>query len=93
MLEQKVEGYLIEECKKIGALCYKIKLSVKGGPDRLIVFECKSYFVETKRPVGGVLSESQRKLHKAFKEQGVKVYVLSNFKEIDDFIEYALMSL
>lgn len=77
MLETEVESFLRKSVMKEGGLCLKfIPDFARGFPDRLILLPggvvC---FVETKRPVGGILSSAQNVMHVTLRRLGVRVEV------------------
>ncbi len=87
MREIEVEKYLTQSVQKLGGLCYKFTSpGTAGVPDRLILLKGKAAFAELKRPVGGRLSEIQKFRIKQLRNAGFKVEVLSNKKEVDDFV-------
>ena len=78
MLEAAVETYFCHRVLAAGGRTYKLKfLGVAGAPDRLALLPRHgAFFVELKRPAGGVLSPRQIKRHREFLELGIKVHVL-----------------
>lgn len=60
MIEKEVERHLHRLCEVEGWECLKLELNnVRGFPDRTILTPFGVYFVELKRPKGGVISPHQ----------------------------------
>ena len=86
-LEREVEGYLVRQVEKMGGMCPKFN-SVRGWPDRIVLLPSGvSAWVETKRPVGGVLSSTQLVAHEQLRRVGQKVYVVWSQEEVDELLE------
>jgi len=88
-LESAIETYLVKRIKCIGGLCYKFSSSVNGVPDRIVIYNGQTYFIELKRP-GGKPRKDQLKVHRDFKKQGVNVLVMDTKEQIDTFIRDTL---
>ncbi len=58
-----------------------------GAPDLLVGFPRlqKFFFIETKRPIGGVLTKHQQKELKFLHECGIEAFVISNLEELEAF--------
>ena len=56
---------------------------VAGEPDLILVWSCKVYGFEVKTETG-TLSLSQKEVHKAWKTQGIDVYII---RSVDDGIQ------
>lgn len=86
--EAQVEKYLVDTLEELGGTCLKFTVpGIRGYPDRL----CKlpdgdGFFVEVKRPVGGVLAELQKVRREELAGQGWRVYVVKNRGEIDEVV-------
>ena len=90
LLERAVEAHLEEQMKRIGGRAYKFEPSVKGNPDRIVVFpRGRIYFVELKRP-GGSLSPMQKLWHQRLREMGHEVHVLDSRETVSRFIAWAI---
>lgn len=92
--EELNEAYLKRRVEETGGFTRKVKwVAVRGAPDRLCCWPLRSRycFVEVKeenQPWG--LQEHQRREIERMKDSGLRVAVLSNRKEIDDFINFQL---
>lgn len=86
-LEREVEGYLVRQVERLGGMCPKFD-SVRGWPDRIVLLPSGVLaWVETKRPVGGVLSPAQLVVHEQLRRVGQKVYVVWSQEEVDELLE------
>ena len=86
-LEREVEGYLVRQVEKMGGMCPKFD-SVRGWPDRIVLLPSGVLaWVETKRPVGGVLSPAQLVIHEQLRRVGQKVYVVWSQDAVDVLLE------
>lgn len=85
MREAPVEKHLTEGVQKLTGLCIKLlPASMVGLPDRIVLLPRGTlWFVELKRPKGGVLSAMQGLAHKHLRRLGFTVLVLSTKEEID----------
>lgn len=86
-LENDIEKRLIKKVKALGGLTFKFTSpSTKGVPDRIVIFNGKTHFVELKRPTG-----TPRALQlywiSEIKNHGVDALTLSTFDEVDEFVE------
>ena len=50
MLEKEIEQHLKKEIENIGGLCLKFTSSTSGVPDRIIICNSQTIFVELKAP-------------------------------------------
>lgn len=90
MLEKTVEKYLCDEVKKNGGVTRKIRyIGRRGCPDRIVFLE-GVYFVETKRPSGGIYSVHQICEQVLYKENKCKIYLIHTKHEVDLFINEIL---
>ena len=88
--EAKVEAYLKACVEDAGGECIKIKASgVKGVPDRIVIINGVTCFVELKSK-SGKLSMHQRKMFSRIHGAGGIIFVLDDKDRIDDFIVFAL---
>lgn len=85
VLEREVEKYLTDEVKKLGGKCFKfIPDYARGMPDRLVVLpKGISFWVETKRPVGGRLDPYQKLRHLELRRLGQRVEVAWSRDDVD----------
>jgi hypothetical protein len=76
MLEKDVEGYLVQQCKRRGWLCYKFASpSNRAVPDRVIILPGRVVFVECKAP-GKRATPQQQWLHGEMRKRGAAVRVV-----------------
>lgn len=86
-LEREVEGYLVRQVEQRGGMCPKFD-SVRGWPDRIVLLPSGVLaWVETKRPVGGVLSPAQLVAHEQLRRVGQLVYTVCSREEVDVLLE------
>ena len=86
-LEREVESYLVRRVEEMGGMCPKFD-SVRGWPDRIVLLPSGVLaWVETKRPVGGVLSPAQLVVHEQLRRVGQQVYVVWSREEVDELLE------
>lgn len=88
-LESKIEAYLAERVKAVGALTYKFKSTVNGVPDRLVIFDGVTHLVEVKRP-GEKPRANQVKCHQDIAARGVPVHVVDDRDAVDAFVRDVL---
>ena len=85
--EQSIETVLAKGVKKLGGLCFKVSSeNHRGLPDRLIVLDGFSYYVETKK-LTGELSEAQTVRHSQFRENGVIVNTLRGINDVNEYLD------
>jgi len=88
--EGKIEAYLIRQCTKKAVLCYKFTSPANNGvPDRLIIANNKTWFVELKAP-GEEPRALQIKVMKKMTKAGATVYVADSKRQIDDILNNIL---
>ncbi len=90
MSEKMIEKRLVEEVKRLDGLIYKFNSQANNGvPDRLIVFPNNLiFFVELKKPKGGITSKVQEHQLEKLKEKGCITFIISNITEVLNFKEY-----
>lgn len=82
-IENDIENYLIRKTEMLGGLCLKfVSPGRRGVPDRIILIDGKTFFVELKRP-GGAPRKDQLKMKEKFEKQGVSVYVVDTKQKVD----------
>lgn len=88
MLERDIEKYLVKKIKSIGGLSYKwTSPSVRGVPDRIVIYKSKVLFVELKAPNRkNNLSALQEFQINKLKENGAKVLVVASKEEVDSLV-------
>jgi hypothetical protein len=89
MLESLVEAWFCRRVLDIGGRTYKLKfLGVAGAPDRLALIPGRGpFFVELKRPKGGVVAARQKQRHAEFASAGVTVYVLPTIHDVNKWFK------
>jgi len=86
--ENEVENYLIREVEKRGGKAYKfVSPGQIGVPDRIIILNGKTAFVELKRPQGGRFSKVQKWQIEEMRKAGATVYTAKNKEEVDRIME------
>lgn len=94
MLERGIRTYFYKKAKALGFLAYKFKSGVTGVPDEILIIPgkvAKVYFIELKRPEGGVTSERQELMHSILKRHGVSVFTVNTKEYVDRF--FALLEV
>lgn len=87
--EGKIETYLIRKSEENGFICRKyVSPSRKGVPDRIVIANGHTVFIELKSETGK-LSEIQKREIKRMLKQGADVRVYHNKKQINDFMNEA----
>ena len=88
--EGAIEKYLYYQAKKHDILCYKFTApSTAGVPDRILIGNNKTVFVELKRP-GGKPRKLQIAIHTKMRDHGAIVFVADTKKLVDDIIDFIL---
>ena len=88
MREKDVEKKLVREVEKRGGLCLKFtSTSLRGVPDRIVIYDGLTCFVELKRP-GEEPRPLQKKIIKQLQENGALVFVISDLAELKDFMDW-----
>ena len=83
-----IEEYLREEVRRRGGKCIKQNPAWEAGIfDRLVLLPRLMCLVETKRPKGGRLRETQKNFRDHLQWLELPVYVLSTKEEIDEFLK------
>lgn len=88
-MENKVEAALCKAVALRGGMAVKMSVpGVKGAPDRLVILPGPiMFFVETKRPRGGVMLQHQIKWADRLAKLGVVVAVVKEIDEIDRLLD------
>ena len=85
--EGRVEDYLCRQCKKRGVLCYKFTSpSNTGVPDRILVCNGKTIFVELKAP-GETPRKKQLYVIRKLKAAGADVRVADSNETISQILD------
>lgn len=86
--EGKIENYLIKQAKAHNFLCYKFTSpSSSGVPDRILIGNGKTIFIETKSSTGKT-RELQDEVIQEMREHGACVFVANTKQKIDNIITY-----
>lgn len=89
-IENDVETYLYTQAKKYDILCYKFTApSTRGVPDRILIGNGKTIFLELKRP-GEKPRKLQFAIHKRMREHGATVFVADTKELVNDVIDFIL---
>lgn len=88
--EKDIEAKLRKGVEAQGGRCLKwVCPGWSGVPDRIVLLPgARVYFVETKRPKGGVVSALQRKWREWLTALGFEVFTLWTREEVDQFLRY-----
>lgn len=86
-LENKIENYLVEKCKKLDILCLKFTSpSLNGVPDRILISDnYPPIFVELKRENEKPRPQQNHVINE-FKKRNVEVYVIDTKQSVDKLI-------
>ena len=57
-----------------------------GVPDLMLMYNGKAHGIELKTDTGTV-SDKQKQVHKAWKDQGIEVYIVRSFEEFKELID------
>jgi hypothetical protein len=85
--ESRVEDHLVRQVKAAGGLCWKFSApAINGVPDRVVVLNGHTVFVETKAR-GGKPTKLQRFRLEQIVKAGGRAEVLDSRPAVDDFVE------
>lgn len=88
--EGAIEKYLYDQAKKHDILCYKFTApSTAGVPDRILIGNNKTVFVELKRP-GAKPRKLQIAIHNKMRDHGAIVFVADTKELVNDVIDFIL---
>ena len=80
--EKQIEDYLVEQVKKAGGICRKLKWQGhRGAPDRFVALN-GAHFVECKAP-GEILQGHQQREIGRLQQHGVNICVVDSKRSID----------
>lgn len=86
--EKTIESYLVNSVSAKGGVAYKLaNIGAKGFPDRTVLYKGAAYFVELKRPKGGVIGGNQKREEKILNYCGFKVWYIHTMEEVDIFCQ------
>jgi hypothetical protein len=87
MLEKYLEEKLRASVKRLGGLALKFTSpGFNSVPDRVILFNGRTWFVEVKRP-GQKPTPEQRICHQKFLSLGIRVWVVSSDETLKEFLD------
>lgn len=87
--ESDIETKLKEKVEALGGECFKfISPGNPGVPDRIVILNNYTYFIECKRPEGGVYSALQLNMHKRFTKHGQTIWKVCDDKQMGAFISF-----
>lgn len=88
--ENKVEQYLVDEVEKREGLAIKVKRAgVKGVPDRIVILNFMTVFVECKSKQGK-LEDHQIRLFNKMGAAGALIFVVNDRETVDNFIQFMM---
>ena len=89
-LERDIERKLRQNVEALGGFCLKwVCPGWSGVPDRIVLLPgARVYFVETKRPKGGLLSKIQKWWAKKFTGLGFSYSVIWDETDLTAFLEH-----
>lgn len=88
--EGAIEKYLYDQAKKHDILCYKFTApSTAGVPDRILIGNNKTVFVELKRPRAKP-RKLQIAIHTKMRDHGAIVFVADTKLLVDEIINFIL---
>lgn len=92
ILEDDIEGYLVSSIEALGGECLKLRPPRgRGFPDRTCKIPSRdTFYVETKRPVGGVISKHQQAWAERLRAAGSLVLFASTQAEVDTILRAIL---
>lgn len=88
--EAYVEDYLVDRAEACGCLCYKFASPSNAGvPDRIIIREGRTWYVECKAPGEGP-RPLQRAVFRKMRRHGVHVHVVDTREAVDKLLAAVL---
>lgn len=86
--EHRIEQRLIDRAKKLDILCYKFTSPSRAGvPDRLVIANNKTIFIELKAP-GKKPRPQQIERHKEMAAHGARPVIIDTLDRVDKILEY-----
>jgi hypothetical protein len=83
MKESAIEGYLVDRVVELGGEVRKVRwIGRNGAPDRVVMLDGKTIFIELKRP-GQTAKPHQIREHERMRRMGQRVEVADSFEQID----------
>lgn len=84
--EATLEAYFKKQAQKHNALQYKFLSGITGVPDRILIYNGKTIFVELKAK-DGVLSKRQKLVIQTMRNHGATVFVPFSCDDIDKIFD------
>lgn len=87
MKESEIERHLCEQVHQWGGEVRKLKwINRRGAPDRIVMMQGKTIFVELKAP-GEKPKPHQIREHKRLHAMGQKVFVIDTKEQVNDLMK------
>lgn len=87
-LESSLEERCVRRVEALGGLALKLQINgTRGFPDRTVLIEGHTIFVEFKRSKGGVVSTQQNRWAERLRDRGFPVYFVDNESSFEHFIQ------
>lgn len=83
--EAHVEQYLYRQIKKLGGMCLKFTSGITGVPDRIVILDGKTVFIEAKAP-GKDPTKLQLFRMSQMRAAGAHVRVIDTRAQVDELI-------
>lgn len=88
MIENTIENYLVDKCHQNNYLCYKfVSPSQNGVPDRIVIGNGFTIFIELKRPSKNSLDPLQAVICQKMRDSGAIVLMVNNKEKVDILIK------
>ena len=88
MIEKDVEQRLVDKVKELGGKCYKfVSPGNAGVPDRIVVCNGYTVFVELKKPEDYKFAKLQKVHRDEIHRNGGFCILIKNYEEVDKFVE------
>ena len=88
MIESDVEQRLVKKVKELGGKCYKfVSPGNAGVPDRIVIYNGRTVFVELKKPEGYKFAKLQKFHRDEIRRNGGICILVKSYEEVDKFIE------
>lgn len=87
MIEHDVEQRLVDKVKELGGKCYKfVSPGNAGVPDRIVVCNGLTVFVELKKPEGYKFAKLQKYHQDEINRNGGSCVLVKSYEEVDNLI-------
>ena len=84
--EAIIESYFMKQAKKYRCLQYKFTSGITGVPDRVLIINKQTVFIELKAE-NGVLSDRQKLVIKQMRQHGAIVFTPYSKTDIDEMFD------